>query len=75
MDYLPDLFAYWEDKMTTITIDASPARGEQAERLLREPALYFTEARRRAQEDVRAEMDRRQATWPDRFAASARPTA
>lgn len=64
MDNWDESFAYWEADMTTITITASATRDEQAERLLREPAQYFTEARRLAHEDVRAEMDRRQATRP-----------
>jgi hypothetical protein len=59
--------------MTTITIDTSRARGEQAERLLREPAQYFSDARRRAHEDVRAEIDRRYATRPDVFPAATYP--
>jgi hypothetical protein len=71
--YPDDCFDYWETDLTIITVSASPARDEQAERLLREPAKYFTEALRRAHEDVRAEIDRRRPARLERSSTPPRP--
>jgi hypothetical protein len=59
MDEFDALFAIKGDDMTTIVISKSAKSDERTEKLLREPQKYLAEALRRAEEDVRAEIDLR----------------